>query len=143
MGTVGAGGAASPLIRIEGLQKIYAANTASPVHALSSIDLDIADGEFVAWSDHRAAARAPCCGFSPGWTRYDAGGLTLDGQAGDRAVGQGRRRVPGRESAAWLTRARERAPAAARGRRHDAADHRIDALLEMTGLADFGASLSV
>ena len=42
MGTVGAGGEVSPLIRIGGLQKIYAANTASPVHALSSIDLDIA-----------------------------------------------------------------------------------------------------
>src|SRR5437762_1296446 len=80
MGTVGAGGEVSPLIRIGGLQKIYAANTASPVHALSSIDLDIADGEFVAVVGPSGCGKSTLLRILAGLDDHDGGDLTLAGQ---------------------------------------------------------------
>jgi hypothetical protein len=36
-------------------------------HAVQDLDLDIADGEFLSWWARRDVARAPPCGWWPGW----------------------------------------------------------------------------
>jgi len=138
MGTAGAGGEVSPLIRIEGLQKIYAANTASPVHALSSIDLDIADGEFVAVVGPSGCGKSTLLRILAGLDDHDGGDLTLAGQAVSGPstdvgfVFQAANLLP------WLTvRDNVRLPLRV-GKTAKAAGADIDALLDMTGLADFG-----
>jgi NitT/TauT family transport system ATP-binding protein len=138
MGTVGAGGELSPLIRIGGLHKIYAANTASPVHALSSIDLDIADGEFVAVVGPSGCGKSTLLRILAGLDDHDGGDLTLAGQAVSGPstdvgfVFQAANLLP------WLTvRDNVRLPLRV-GKAAKAAGADIDALLEMTGLADFG-----
>jgi NitT/TauT family transport system ATP-binding protein len=138
MGTVGAGGEASPLIRIGGLQKIYAANTASPVHALSSIDLDIADGEFVAVVGPSGCGKSTLLRILAGLDDHDGGDLMLAGQSVSGPstdvgfVFQAANLLP------WLTvRDNVRLPLRV-GRAAKAVAADIDALLDMTGLADFG-----
>jgi len=138
MGMVGAGGEASPLIRIGGLQKIYAANTASPVHALSSIDLDIADGEFVAVVGPSGCGKSTLLRILAGLDDHDGGDLTLAGQSVSGPstdvgfVFQAANLLP------WLTvRDNVRLPLRV-GKAAKAVAADIDALLDMTGLADFG-----
>jgi NitT/TauT family transport system ATP-binding protein len=138
MGTVGAGGEVSPLIRIGGLQKIYAANTASPVHALSSIDLDIADGEFVAVVGPSGCGKSTLLRILAGLDDRDGGDLTLAGQSVSGPstdvgfVFQAANLLP------WLTvRDNVRLPLRV-GKAAKAAAADVDALLDMTGLADFG-----
>jgi NitT/TauT family transport system ATP-binding protein len=138
MGTVGAGGEVSPLIRIGGLHKIYAANTASPVHALSSIDLDIADGEFVAVVGPSGCGKSTLLRILAGLDDHDGGDLTLAGQSVSGPstdvgfVFQAANLLP------WLTvRDNVRLPLRV-GKAAKAMGADIDALLDMTGLADFG-----
>ena len=138
MGTVGAGGELSPLIRIGGLHKIYAANTGSPVHALSSIDLDIADGEFVAVVGPSGCGKSTLLRILAGLDDHDEGDLTLAGQSVSGPstdvgfVFQAANLLP------WLTvRDNVRLPLRV-GKAAKAMGADIDALLEMTGLADFG-----
>jgi NitT/TauT family transport system ATP-binding protein len=138
MGTVDAGGEVSPLIRIGGLHKIYAANTASPVHALSSIDLDIADGEFVAVVGPSGCGKSTLLRILAGLDDHDGGDLTLAGQSVSGPstdvgfVFQAANLLP------WLTvRDNVRLPLRV-GKAAKAAGADIDALLDMTGLADFG-----
>ena len=138
MGTVDAGGEVSPLIRIGGLHKIYAANTASPVHALSSIDLDIADGEFVAVVGPSGCGKSTLLRILAGLDDHDGGDLTLAGQSVSGPstdvgfVFQAANLLP------WLTvRDNVRLPLRV-GKAAKASGAVIDALLDMTGLADFG-----
>jgi len=138
MGMIGAGSDVSPLIRIGGLQKIYAANTASPVHALSSIDLDIADGEFVAVVGPSGCGKSTLLRILAGLDDHDAGDLTLAGKSVSGPstdvgfVFQAANLLP------WLTvRDNVRLPLRV-GRAAMAVGSDIDALLDMTGLADFG-----
>jgi len=144
MAMVGAGGGVSPLIRIGGLHKVYAANTASPVHALSSIDLDIADGEFVAIVGPSGCGKSTLLRILAGLDDHDGGDLTLAGKsvAGPSTdvgfVFQAANLLP------WMTvRDNVRLPLrvgrpAKAAKTAKAAASDIDALLEMTGLADFG-----
>ena len=130
--------AGHPLIRIEGLHKVYGAGTGVPVRALNGVDLQIADGEFVSVVGPSGCGKSTLLRILAGLDGFDDGTLTLDRRAIEGPspeigfVFQAANLLP------WLTvRENVRLPLRV-GRSPPSKAVDIDALLEMTGLSDFG-----
>ena len=126
------------LIDIAKVSKTYVTTSSGSVHALDKIDLKIAEGEFVCVVGPSGCGKSTLLRMLAGLDTYDAGRLSLDEQTvtgPSSKVGvvfQAANLLP------WLTvRENVRLPLRVGGR-HEAANERIDALLEMVGLADFG-----
>ncbi|HLW12790.1 MAG TPA: ATP-binding cassette domain-containing protein, partial [Casimicrobiaceae bacterium] len=129
---------ARPLIDIAKVSKTYVTASSGSVHALNKVELKIAEGEFVCVAGPSGCGKSTLLRVLAGLDTYDGGTVTLDDQAvsGPSAkvgvVFQAANLLP------WLTvRENVRLPLRVGGR-HDAANARIDALLEMAGLAEFG-----
>ena len=126
------------LIRAHGLSKTYVAKSGPDVHALDPIDLDIKDGEFVSVVGPSGCGKSTLLRILAGLDPQTEGDLILDGTpvvGPSNEVGvvfQAANLLP------WLTvRENIRLPLRVGGR-HAAAEARIDSLLEIAGLADFG-----
>jgi NitT/TauT family transport system ATP-binding protein len=137
MQSVAAPATVTPLISVARLKKTYGAGTASPVHALSGISLDIKSGEFVSVVGPSGCGKSTLLRILAGLDDHDEGQLSLGGKAvaGPSSdvgfVFQAANLLP------WLSvRENIRLPLrVGDGAKSAAAD--IDALLEMTGLRDF------
>ncbi len=134
--SVGAG--ARPLIGIQDVSKTYVTASSGDVHAVDKVNLAIADGEFVCVVGPSGCGKSTLLRMLAGLDTYDNGRLMLDGQSvtgPSSKVGvvfQAANLLP------WLTvRENVRLPLQVGGR-HDAATERIDELLDMAGLAEFG-----
>jgi NitT/TauT family transport system ATP-binding protein len=125
----------SDLIEIRGLDKTYANGG---VHALSNIDLNIKDGEFVCVVGPSGCGKSTLLRILAGLDDYDTGVASLDSKAitgPSRDVGvvfQAANLLP------WLT-VRENVALPLRvGGRQTGQTEDIDRLLDVTGLKDFG-----
>ncbi len=123
------------LISIRGLDKTYAGGS---VHALSNIDLDIKDGEFVCVVGPSGCGKSTLLRILAGLDDYDTGEAALDGKAitgPSRDVGvvfQAANLLP------WLTvRQNVALPLRVGGKQTGQAED-IDRLLDVAGLRDFG-----
>jgi NitT/TauT family transport system ATP-binding protein len=127
--------ATRPLIQIDDLEKTYAAGA---VHALSSIKLDIADGEFVCVVGPSGCGKSTLLRILAGLDDYDSGVVGLDGRSitgpspDVGVVFQAANLLP------WLTvRENVALPLRVGGKLRGPAED-VDRLLEVTGLKDFG-----
>lgn len=125
----------SDLIEIRGLDKTYANGG---VHALSNIDLNIKDGEFVCVVGPSGCGKSTLLRILAGLDDYDTGAASLDSKpitGPSRDVGvvfQAANLLP------WLT-VRENVALPLRvGGRQTGQTEDIDRLLDVTGLKDFG-----
>ena len=73
--TEGAGPAASPAIRLEGVRKTF-----GDVHAVRGLDLEIADGEFFAMLGPSGSGKTTVLRMIAGFERPDEGRILLGGQ---------------------------------------------------------------
>jgi NitT/TauT family transport system ATP-binding protein len=130
---------ARPLIRMRGVSKTYVTASSGSVHALDGIDLNIAQGEFVAVVGPSGCGKSTLLRMLAGLDSCDDGDLSLDertvtgpsGKVG--VVFQAANLLP------WLSvRENVRLPLRVGGR-HQPAEQRIDELLQLAGLSDFGA----
>ncbi|TWA78257.1 NitT/TauT family transport system ATP-binding protein [Azospirillum brasilense] len=126
---------APTLIQIRNLKKTYAAGR---VQALSNINLDIADGEFVCVVGPSGCGKSTLLRILAGLDDYDSGQVmlgtkTVSGPSRDvGVVFQQANLLP------WLTvRENVALPLRVGGGRPDGADD-VDRLLEVAGLKDFG-----
>ncbi|WP_315755956.1 MULTISPECIES: ABC transporter ATP-binding protein [unclassified Bradyrhizobium] len=126
------------LIAIDQLSKTYVSASGAAVHALSRISLDIKPGEFVCVVGPSGCGKSTLLRLLAGLDSYSDGRLLLDGEhvAGpSRKVGvvfQAANLLP------WMT-VRDNVGLPLRvGGQHAPAGDRIDRLLAVTGLADFG-----
>ena len=129
---------ARPLIDIENASKTYVTASSGEVHALERVNLAIVDGEFVCVVGPSGCGKSTLLRMLAGLDECDGGRLTLAGrevEGPSGAVGvvfQAANLLP------WLTvHENVRLPLRVGGR-HEPADARIDDLLAMAGLADFG-----
>ena len=127
-----------PLIRMRAVSKTYVTASGASVHAVDRVDLDIADGEFVCIVGPSGCGKSTLLRMLAGLDNNDGGRLLLDGRqvTGPSAqvgvVFQAANLLP------WLT-VRDNVYLPLRvGGRHTAAAQRIDDLLVMAGLGDFG-----
>src|SRR6185437_16127852 len=127
------------LIDVRSVSKTYATASGGNVHALSSVDLKIAEGEFVCVVGPSGCGKSTLLRMLSGLDTYDSGSLALDnrpvaGPSGDvGVVFQAANLLP------WLSvRENVRLPLRVGGRRASATQ-RIDDLLAMAGLGDFAA----
>ncbi len=131
--------AAPPLIEIRGAAKIYPTADGAGVRAVDHVDLDIAEGEFVCVVGPSGCGKSTLLRMLAGLDDVTAGTLTLAGRPVIGAspdvgvVFQAANLLP------WLTVRQNVALPLRVGGRHAPAGNRIDTLLEMTGLGDFGS----
>lgn len=130
---------AAALIQARGVDKTYVTGSGAAVHALSKIDLSVADGEFVTIVGPSGCGKSTLLRMIAGLDEYDGGLLALAGVpiAGpSRDVGvvfQAANLLP------WMSvRENVRLPLRVGGR-HGADEGRVDELLAMTGLSDFAS----
>jgi len=136
---VGRAERARPLIDIEKVSKTYVTASSGSVHALSKVDLQIKEGEFVCVVGPSGCGKSTLLRMLAGLDTYDAGSLSLDDQSVSGPSGKVGVVFQAANLLPWLTvRENVRLPLRVGGR-HDAASSRIDGLLEMAGLAEFGA----
>src|SRR6184192_3014197 len=129
---------ARPLIDIQNVSKTYVTASSGNVHALNKVDLNIAEGEFVCVVGPSGCGKSTLLRMLAGLDTYDAGTLSLDDQSVTGPSGKVGVVFQAANLLPWLTvRENVRLPLRVGGR-HDAANERIDALLEMAGLAEFG-----
>ncbi|WP_316226858.1 ABC transporter ATP-binding protein [Bradyrhizobium sp. SZCCHNS3052] len=126
------------LIAIDQLSKTYVSASGAAVHALSRISLDIKPGEFVCVVGPSGCGKSTLLRLLAGLDSYSDGRLLLDGEpvAGpSRKVGvvfQAANLLP------WMT-VRDNVGLPLRvGGKHAPAGDRIERLLAVTGLGDFG-----
>ncbi|WP_315753837.1 MULTISPECIES: ABC transporter ATP-binding protein [unclassified Bradyrhizobium] len=126
------------LIAIDQLSKTYVSASGAAVHALSRISLDIKPGEFVCVVGPSGCGKSTLLRLLAGLDSYSDGRLLLDGEAvagPSRKVGvvfQAANLLP------WMT-VRDNVGLPLRvGGKHAPAGDRIEQLLAVTGLGDFG-----
>jgi NitT/TauT family transport system ATP-binding protein len=127
-----------PLIDIQRVSKTYVTASSGSVHALNKVDLEIADGEFVCVVGPSGCGKSTLLRMLAGLDTYDGGMLSLDEQPVTGPSGKVGVVFQAANLLPWLTvRENVRLPLRVGGR-HEAADARIDALLDMAGLGEFG-----
>ena len=127
------------LIGLRGVGKTYATASGVAVRALAGVDLTIADGEFVCVVGPSGCGKSTLLRLLAGLDPCEEGTLTLDGRPIAGPSGETGVVFQAANLLPWLTvRENIRLPLRVGGR-HTAADGRIDELLAITGLADFGA----
>jgi NitT/TauT family transport system ATP-binding protein len=128
---------ARALIELEDVSKTYATISGDGVHALDRVNLDIRAGEFVCVVGPSGCGKSTLLRLLAGLDSCEQGYLAMDGET---IVGPSPRVGVVFQAAnllPWLNvRENVRLPLRVGGH-HTPADDRIDALLEMTGLADF------
>jgi NitT/TauT family transport system ATP-binding protein len=130
---------AAPLIRMAGVGKTYHAAGGATVRALAGVDLDIADGAFVSVVGPSGCGKSTLLRMLAGLDRCEEGSLRLGGRDVRGPSGEVGVVFQAANLLPWMTvRENIRLPLRVGGR-HAPAEARIDALLEVTGLADFGA----
>jgi NitT/TauT family transport system ATP-binding protein len=125
---------AGRLIRIQDVSKTYAGGN---IHALDRISIDVSDGEFVCIVGPSGCGKSTLLKMIAGLDDFDDGEIAI----GDQAVAGPSRNVGVVFQAAnllpWLTvRENIRLPLRVGGK-HAPAEHRVDQLLDMTGLQEF------
>ena len=132
------GAGAQALIGIRNVSKTYVTATSGNVHALNKVNLTIADGEFVCVVGPSGCGKSTLLRMLAGLDTYDRGQLTLDGQSVSGPSGKVGVVFQAANLLPWLTvRENVRLPLRVGGR-HEPADKRIDDLLGIAGLQDFG-----
>src|SRR5438874_9710087 len=130
---------ARPLIDIQNVSKTYVTASSGNVHALNKVDLKITEGEFVCVVGPSGCGKSTLLRMLAGLDTSDAGTRSLDDQSVTGPSGKVGVVFQAANLLPWLTvRENVRLPLRVGGR-HDARDERIDGLLEMTGLGEFGA----
>ena len=130
---------ARPLIGIDKVSKTYVTASSGSVHALNKVDLQIGEGEFVCVVGPSGCGKSTLLRMLAGLDTYDAGSLSLDDQAVTGPSGKVGVVFQAANLLPWLTvRENVRLPLRV-GRPSRCGRHRIDCLLEMAGLAEFGA----
>ena len=136
-GAIGVAPAAA-LIGLRGVGKTYATASGSAVRALSGVDLSIAEGEFVCVVGPSGCGKSTLLRLLAGLDPCEEGALTLDGRPIAGPSGETGVVFQAANLLPWLTvRENIRLPLRVGGR-HAAAAGRIDDLLAIAGLADFG-----
>jgi NitT/TauT family transport system ATP-binding protein len=131
--------AARSLIQIQNVSKTYVTASSGNVHALNKVDLSIADGEFVCVVGPSGCGKSTLLRMLAGLDTYDVGKLSLDGRPVVGPSGKVGVVFQAANLLPWLTvRENVRLPLRVGGR-HDSANQRIDDLLGMTGLSEFGS----
>jgi NitT/TauT family transport system ATP-binding protein len=126
------------LIGIHNISKTYVTASSGDVHALDKVNLAIADGEFVCVVGPSGCGKSTLLRMLAGLDTYDTGRLTLDGQSVTGPSGKVGVVFQAANLLPWLTvRENVRLPLRVGGR-HPLADTRIDDLLGIAGLQDFG-----
>ena len=129
---------ARPLIGLSGVGKTYATASGASVRALAGVDLAISEGEFVCVVGPSGCGKSTLLRLLAGLDPCEEGALTLDGRPVAGPSGQTGVVFQAANLLPWLTvRENIRLPLRVGGR-HAAAEARIDSLLEIAGLADFG-----
>ena len=133
-------GVAAPaaLIGLRSVGKTYATASGSAVRALSGVDLSITEGEFVCVVGPSGCGKSTLLRLLAGLDPCEEGTLTLDGRPIAGPSGETGVVFQAANLLPWLTvRENIRLPLRVGGR-HAAAGGRIDELLAIAGLADFG-----
>jgi NitT/TauT family transport system ATP-binding protein len=126
------------LIGIRNVSKTYVTASSGDVHALDKVNLAIADGEFVCVVGPSGCGKSTLLRMLAGLDTYDTGRLTLNGQSVTGPSGKVGVVFQAANLLPWLTvRENVRLPLRVGGR-HAPADTRIDDLLGIAGLHDFG-----
>jgi NitT/TauT family transport system ATP-binding protein len=127
-----------PLIAAEQVSKTYVTASGAPVHALDRIGLTIADGELVTIVGPSGCGKSTLLRMIAGLDDYDQGTLKLDGapilgpSPHVGVVFQSANLLP------WMSvRENVRLPLRVGGK-HASEPGRVDRLLDMTGLGEFG-----
>lgn len=127
-----------PLIALSGAAKTYFAKDGSTVRALDGVDLEIRPGEFVSIVGPSGCGKSTLLRMVAGLDPCEEGALALDGRPVTGPSGNVGVVFQAANLLPWLTvRENVRLPLRVGGRR-GANPGRIDALLGMAGLGEFG-----